>query len=277
MMSWDDWFNEFSTYCNKFFEEYFTFWNNFFDNMMGVKKKQPTPEEMPPLETYQDEALKHIFSSWGKKINTLCALDVGMGKTRVACEALSRLFELNAPIRLQGYALVCCPTTGIRDTIWIKTLKDLHLETLILEGEEFRELKMERGKRLFIPDLTVCLITYANIIDNIDYFINTPPNFIIFDEYHILTNNALRSDQQYREAIMKLPIRLRLGLTATPFVNDEMESVLAYGLLNNPGMVREFRSASTVKRNSLVELVREKQKLFLFYKGGLFNPNPFSE
>jgi len=213
------------TSFNDWGKDYLKMWNNFFEKMMGSKKVEPT-SRIPPLEPYQVEAINHIFTNWDQDINTLCALDVGMGKTRVACEILATLFEINAKKRLQGYALVCCSTTGTRDTIWINTLKELGLRVLILDGREFEEVKMKRTGELFIPDLTVCLITYANLNISIPYFIKTSPNLIVFDEYHTLTNNSLKNDKKCREEIMKLPMRLRLGLTATPFVNNEMESVL---------------------------------------------------
>jgi superfamily II DNA or RNA helicase len=134
---------------------------------------KPEPE-MPPLDKNQQDAVNFIISNWKKGTNTLCALDVGMGKTRIACEILSRLFRYDADIRLQGYALVCCPTTDIMETIWIETLKAYGLKNMILGGDELEIVKVEDD--LTIPPLTVCLITYANIIrnDKIDCFISSP-------------------------------------------------------------------------------------------------------
>jgi superfamily II DNA or RNA helicase len=236
-----------------------------------------TESKLPPLLDYQTEAIDFIYSNWSNKINTLCALDVGMGKTRVACEIISRLFGREAPNRLQGYALVCCSTSGVRDTIWKETLENYNQKISILEGEQFSRIKLTIKKLLTIPPFTTCLITYANLCknDNITYFKNTPPNLIIFDEYHTLTNNSLRKDQQYRNAIMELPVRLRMGLTATPFVNNEMESVIAFGILNDTKIIETFLNGDLGQRQSLVQ--RVKAKNFLFYKDNPYNQTPVSE
>lgn len=200
-----------------------------------------------------------------------------MGKTRVACEIISRLFERKAATRLQGYALVCCSTSGVRDTIWKDTLESYHQKTMILEGEQFSRIKLPTKQVLTIPPFTTCLITYANLCkyENIIYFQNTPPNLIVFDEYHTLTNNALRKNQHYRNAVMELPVRLRMGLTATPFVNNEMESVIAYGLLNDTEIIESFWEGDSIKREILVDEV--KKKIFLFHKDNPYNLTPVSE
>jgi len=232
-------------------------------------------KDLPPLEPYQREAINFILSHFNiskdENINTLCALDVGMGKTRVACEILARLFNINAGISVQGYALVCCPTIGIMESIWADTLDAYGLKKIILEGEELKIIKMERKKIFTIPPLTICLITYANLIngDNINYFINNPPNILIFDEYHTLTNNSLNMNKKCRDTVLKLPIRLRIGLTATPFVNNEMEAVPAFGILNNKDLIEKFRLANNNERKSLVQEVKNKN--FLFYRENLLN------
>jgi superfamily II DNA or RNA helicase len=222
--------------------------------------------ELPPLESYQIEAVEFILSNIGKNINTLCALDVGMGKTRVACEILSRLFYIKSKIRLQGYALVCCPTIGVIDSIWADTLTLYGLKIKILEGDELKIIKMEKSQRLTIAPFTVCLITYANIIngDNIDYLINYPPSIIIFDEFHTLTNSSLDKNKKYRNTILKLPTKFKIGLTATPFVNNDMEAVQAFGILNDIDLIKIFQLANNTDKELLVREV--KYKKFLFYK-----------
>ena len=245
--------------------------------MWTQPEHQQQESKLPPLEDYQKEAIDFISFNWRKNINTLCTLGVGMGKTRIACEIIARLFECNAPLRLQGYALVCCPTTGLRDTIWKETLERYKQRIMILEGEQFDRIKLKTKKTLSIPPLTTCLITYANLCreDNIDYFYNNSPNLIVFDEYHTLTNNSQKKEQQYRNTVMKLPLRLRIGLTATPFVNSEMESVIAYGLLNDTKIIEEFWSTDTEGRRLLLQMVKEKR--FLFYKNNPYTLTPASE
>ena len=102
---------------------------------MCTSNSQEQPKsDIPPLEIYQQEAIDFIYANWNKKTNTLCALDVGMGKTRVACEILSQLFNPRAEKRLQSYALVCCPSMGLIETIWADILKAFGIKMMILEG-----------------------------------------------------------------------------------------------------------------------------------------------
>jgi superfamily II DNA or RNA helicase len=235
---------------------------------MKETKQERLKKDLPPLESYQTKAIDFILSNWNTGINSLCALDVGMGKTRIACEIISRLFDVKAKIRLSGYVLICCSTSGVRDTIWADTLSDYNIRIITCESEQFRRKKIESKQKLSIPPMTACLITYANLYKegNIEYFINTPPNLIVFDEYHTLTNNFSKKNQSYRNSVLKLPCRLRLGLTATPFINDEMESIIAYGILNERELVEKFYDSEKEEKEEIQEYVKEKKQSFLFYE-----------
>jgi superfamily II DNA or RNA helicase len=92
------------------------------ENSTKSEQKKLKPE-LPPLETYQQEAVDFIISNWKNMINSLCALDVGMGKTRVACEIIFRLSNSQEQAHLLGYTLVCCSATDVRDSIWAETLR----------------------------------------------------------------------------------------------------------------------------------------------------------
>jgi SNF2 family DNA or RNA helicase len=230
-----------------------------------------------PLEYYQIEAINFILANWERKINSLCALDVGMGKTRVACWLIYDLFRKDSPIKLQGYALICCSTEGTRDSIWKDTLTKYGIKIMTLEGEEFQRIKMERKKVLTIPPMTACLITYANLYRNIEYFQNSPPKLIVFDEYHILTDNYSKESHRYRQAVMRLPHCARLGLTATPFINNEMEAVVAVGLLNNTSLITQFYSSDADEKRNMVQKVKALKDNFLFYRKSQYNLTHASE
>jgi superfamily II DNA or RNA helicase len=224
-------------------------------------------QELPPLETYQKEAIKYIDSKWDETINTLCILDVGMGKTRIACEVIAKYVNRNAEKRVKGYVLICCSTTGVRDSIWIETLRKCNIENpIILEGETLKEEKLIGMEKLSLSTLNVYLITYANICrkDKVKYFLNNPPAMMVFDEFHTLTNNALKKNHKYRNAILELPYNLRFGLTATPFINDKKESAIAYGLLNDSKLVRDFYQGD--KQKEIILLRKAKQTDFHFYR-----------
>jgi superfamily II DNA or RNA helicase len=240
--------------------------------------------ELPPLTEIQKEAIRFIYNSWDveEAQNSLCVVGVGLGKTRIACEIMNSLINSN-DIRLEGYTLVCCLTTSTRDTIWYDTLSQYGIKTIVLSGSGFENVKMPIKKCLTIPPKTVCLITYANLIRTerdgtliIDYFKNTPPHFIVFDEFHTLSNSFTREEQQYRKAILALPFQLRLGLTATPLVNAEDEMVLAYGLLNNPKLCKIFmENKEKGTPQELIQYIKERK--FFYHKHIPYSETHYSD
>jgi superfamily II DNA or RNA helicase len=241
-------------------------------------------EKLSPLKNPQKEAIDFIWQSWfRRKQNSLCALSAGLGKTRVACEIIYRLIndkEVSNSKKLLNYTLVCCSTQRTRDTIWVDTLAEYGLKTMVLEGSAFDNIKMKNKKCLTIPPRTVCLITYANLIRSendgtpiINYFKNSAPYFIIFDEIHTLSNSSDKENQKYRNVVLELPFSFRLGLTATPLVNTEDEMVLAYGLLNNPSMCRYFMDIKMKEqKEKAIEYVRNKN--FFYFKNLPYTKTP---
>lgn len=218
-------------------------------------------DELPPLTEDQKEAIDFVFSNWKRnpdRLNSLCALDIGMGKTRLACEIINILQCRDNDAYLTGYTLVCCPTIELINTIWTETLSLYNKKPLVLRDEELGIRKLPTKKALTIPNGSVCLITYSNLCnsENIEYIKNTPPSLIVFDEFHTLTNNTQNREKEYRNAICKLPFQQRIGLTATPLVNDEMESVIAYGLLNDPPCIERFYGNPENERKELKSKIK---------------------
>lgn len=199
--------------------------------------------KLPPLRSQQNDAINFIQNNFDRNINTLCAMGVGTGKTRVACEVIRRHIE-----ETDGYVLVCCPNVALIYTPWIETLEKMNLKTRHLSDVEFRN-NIFGLKKVFnaIPKY-IYLITYKMLIsesyeiENHVFFKNNPPSMIVFDEMHYLSNNPIKKDydadayddiKQSRIAALCINAKKKLGLTATPIVNRHEELMSAYEILND--------------------------------------------
>jgi superfamily II DNA or RNA helicase len=244
--------------------------------------EQKTIAKLPPLTNVQKEAVDFIMKNWFRGKNSLCAMGIGLGKTRVACEIIS-YFLKSENLKLTNYILVCCANATTRDTIWVDTFAQYDIKTIVLSGNEFVRAKLKKRIYLDIHPKTVGLITYANLIRTeqdgtpiINYFQNTPPSFIVFDEMHTISNSFDRTEQHYRNAILKLPLYFRLGLTATPLVNDEKEMLLSFGILNFPKICETFgESNAPQKIQEITRLARESN--FFYFKHLPYKRTPCSD
>lgn len=187
---------------------------------------------VPELLDIQKEALEFIERNFKRGVNTLCATGVGSGKTRIACEVIKRHLT-----EQKGYILVCCPSVTLIYSPWEETLSSLGMKTRILSDKEFHS-NIRRGSHCFNPiNRMTYLITYKMLISNTKqsfntiFFKNKPPSLIVFDEMHFLSNNA-NTDKVSREHIAGIPAQRKLGLTATPMVNETAELACAAGILN---------------------------------------------
>lgn len=199
--------------------------------------------ELPPLKGYQRKAIATIEKNFTNGINTLCAMGVGTGKTRVACEIIKKHVHAN-----DGYVLIICPNVALIHKPWSETLYKLGVKSRFLSDTEF-EKNLFPYKKSFnhIPKQTY-LITYKMLIsesygvENSVYFKNNPPSLIVFDEMHYLSNNPIGNNdedankyQDYKKsrlAVLSIAAKEKIGLTATPIVNRNEELKSACEILN---------------------------------------------
>ena len=202
-------------------------------------------QKLPHLKNYQKEAVEFIEKNFLNDINSLCAMGVGTGKTRVACEVIKNHIKSS-----DGYVLVCCPNVTLIQAPWAETLNNMGIKPRYLSDIEFEKNILERKKKFNHIPKKVYLITYKLLIsesygiENSVYFKNNPPSMIIFDEMHYLSNNPARKQvdssdadeaedkKKSRIAVSSIRAERRLGLTATPIVNRSDELKSAYELLN---------------------------------------------
>ena len=216
-------------------------------------------QELLPL---QKEAVDFIERNFKRGVNSLCATGVGSGKTRIACEVIRKHLA-----EQKGYALVCCPTSTLIHSAWEKTLESLSMKGRILADKEF-PMNIRRSEGCFNPIQGMTyLITYKMLVSNTGryvnatFFKNKPPSLIVFDEMHCLSNNTV-AEKLSRTHIAGIHAQRKLGLTATPMVNETEELACAAGILNGGNtsidtgflFFRDSKYTSTECRQLIVRL-----------------------
>lgn len=193
------------------------------------------------LDYLQDKIKETILDNFSKDINSLCLLDTGLGKTRIACEVLKSLFsEIE---KNKSYALIFYKQKETVETSWAKELNRFGIKYEILTGKNFKHLILSTCKNKFYPfGAKVYLLSYVFFtsvyhpmtetknkekILKADCFSKNPPCLVIFDEIHQVTNSVDNKNKSIRNEIKKLNVKYKIGLTATAAINktEEIESI----------------------------------------------------
>lgn len=216
--------------------------HNFFFN----NNKDSHQKESITLKIHQDYALKMVEENYKIGLNSLCNYSVGTGKTYIACKILETFIKnVSNP---KHYALVFCPTNEIRDDTWATHFSRLNLQHKVLDKDNiFPQMHRENTEFTPIPNCKIYIITYtlfskkdsSTDIPYSEFFINNPPEVIIFDEIHRLSNNALKEsdgklaiNKTQTNPILKLKAEFKLGLTGTEIVNKKNEILALFKILN---------------------------------------------
>ena len=223
----------------------------------------------------QKKAEDAILNNFLNDINSLCLLDTGLGKTRIACEVLNALlFEIK---KNNSYALIFYNQKDGLDSSWEKELKQLNLEYEVLSGKNFNDFILTSEEDKFFPHKEkIFLLSYELLISyytpmkktseakirKADCFAKNPPYFAVFDEFHRITNGYNNEYKLTRNTINSLPIKYKLGLTATGTVNNTEEIAIAKMVLNGDSKTSEEK----ISNNDFIfkDLDNIKEKLLEF-------------
>lgn len=193
--------------------------------------------EQPQLLPFQQEAVQNLLKLIDEHINPYYVANVGSGKTRVACQIIKALHQQNP----QMYILILCSIKNNMIDDWKKTLNMMGIDAIVCTDGIFNKFKLEMsGYDNDIRSGTVLIMSYKLFsyfdchlqIQNVQYLIKHHPGFIIFDEFHHVSNSYDNTDKRIRNAIQCLPDCIRLGLSATPIANDQQELDIAFSVLN---------------------------------------------
>ena len=204
--------------------------------------------EIFDLSEEQELALKHIISSFHKKINPICALGMGMGKTRVACEIIKKFSEFlkNEKVKI----LIIIKASNYSDPWESELIKDQSLPNIIFLHSKERFNYISNGK-YFFHDSNIILTSYETLrldILNGYYELSEYFDLVIYDELHTIVNSKRLSKRII--AISSLKARYKLALTGTPFQNFYGEIGLINIFLNDLTSFTELvRLSARIKKD----------------------------
>jgi superfamily II DNA or RNA helicase len=154
------------------------------------------------LSAIQIETLEHIYSSYEKKINPICSLDAGLGKTWVGCEVIGK----NIKEKKNAYRILIVHKASNYKDPWIEALRLYDFITepigsgykqntkagyIYIHGKERIDMNL-RGGKYYLPGPIILLTSFETLCLDIEhnYFdLAEAFNLIIFDEIHKIINH----------------------------------------------------------------------------------------
>jgi len=227
------------------------------------------------IQYLQDEAFSHILSSFNKLINPICALSMGLGKTRVACNIINYIIN-----NIVNYRVLIVIKASHYENPWIDELfesgciiakednngnkKNLQFENCIyLHGEERHKYSSEKSSLFHLPSKNIFISSYDTIridieegrYDNSLFF-----DLVVFDELQLIMNTKKQTKKLL--ALNKLNSSKRIALSGTPIQNTSKELGLMYIFLNNEILLSDYFSLK--KNRSMmkqIEIEKEKERI----------------
>jgi superfamily II DNA or RNA helicase len=245
---------------------------------------------MDDINAIQEEAIRRIHRAFMIFLNPICALDMGLGKTRIACTIIKEMIDKNEYYRI----LVVIKASNYKNP-WIKEL----LETNIISYSEnknparkeniFRNCIYLHGKERFsylnkinnkyqFPTGNIILAPYDTLRIDIEsdlYNLNdlsSRYDLIVFDELQLIMNAKYRTRNFL--ALSQLRARKMIALSGTPIQNNIEELGLMYLFLNDHtkllgllswqdrlNSVYKSNDPEEIKKERIKEIMEEKEKI----------------
>jgi transposase-like protein/superfamily II DNA or RNA helicase len=190
------------------------------------------------LSDTQARAADHIRTSlFQGRINPICALDMGLGKTRVACEIISDIIKENHNFKI----MIIHKASNYRDP-WHNELAkcgiiDKNYDSIYLHGKERNEHLFSSDNKYHFNRGVIIQTTYDTAAIDINeerYDKSLIFDLLIFDEIHTIANHK-RLTRKIK-ALASLKAKYKLALTGTPIQNNNNELGLIYLFLNKPNL-----------------------------------------
>lgn len=224
----------------------------------------------PLLEKLHEASRTFIFDSFNKKITPIIALDMGTGKTRLACTAIKRFIEENK-IRKDNennYILVIVPARLIKD--WQNELAYNNITTSIKMIGNGRKKYFVDGK-ICSADMQVFITSYGMAANDYSLYMNKLPVLIVYDEIQNINPQKVL-DKCLVLAEMNKNIPNKIGLSGTPMQNDTTEFFINYCFFHDFKMLEKsvtqglIKSQSWDKENDFIKVKSElKNKRYYFF------------
>jgi hypothetical protein len=187
------------------------------------------------LSDVQKAAIVHIMYSFAH-VNPICALDMGEGKTRVACEIIKEFRMMNKKI------LIIHKAANIDR--WIEELSYYGFDPPLYIHGKNRHKYLYRDKYHFSQN-NLLLTSYETAridIDNGFYDTSISFDLIIFDELYLIIN--FKKPTKKYSSLSLLQGKHKLALTGTPVQNSQNDLGLLFLFLNRDDLLSKFNSVS---------------------------------
>ncbi|MDR2008902.1 MAG: DEAD/DEAH box helicase [Bacteroidales bacterium] len=186
------------------------------------------------LSEVQCKAIGHIEYSFEHNINPICSLDMGSGKTRVACKIIASFHQKN-----RRYCVLIITKSSLFRKTWIKELEECKIENIssciiCLHGKE-REKYLGKDAKYSFSDNKIILTSYDTLVKDIEnnrYNMEYIIDLMVIDEIQLFMNSNRLTKRC--KIISKLPAVKKLALSGTPIQNTSLELGLTYLFLNEP-------------------------------------------
>lgn len=224
----------------------------------------------PELSDLQKDARDFIFNSW-KKVSPIIALDMGTGKTRVACATIRRFIKENKDET--GYILVVIPA-GLKSD-WQEELEKNNILNSVYLVNNDRKNYFKNNKIQATP-LQVFVTSYDIAAYDYEMYKNNPPCMIIYDELQLI-NTANILDKCLVLSKLNMTAKYKFALSGTPMQNDTKEFFVNYCFLHDNELLIKAHNENSIKtlswENEPLKKVKEELKAKRFYFFGREDTN----
>lgn len=203
--------------------------------------------EEPLMSSLQKNAQDYIFRSWKEGINPIIALDMGCGKTRVACTTIKRYINENKDEN--GYILVVIPA-GLKEDWRTELDKNNNLKNCVYLFDTNREKYFDsKTKQVRYVPLQVFVTSYDIAALDSEKYKTNPPVMIIYDELQLInTGNIL--EKCFVLAELNESVKYKFALSGTPMQNETTEFFVNYCFFHDSKLLTNAYKSNLIKQSS---------------------------
>jgi superfamily II DNA or RNA helicase len=211
------------------------------------------------IQNIQDEVVSHILNSFERDINPICALGMGLGKTRVACKIINNIMQIN------NYMILIIIKASNFENPWIDELIETKCITvqpnniginnrrqftncIYMHDKERHKYSKDTSSVFHLPLNNIYLSSYDTFRIDLDegrYDNSLQFDLVIFDELQLIMNIKKRKKKLL--ALSKINGNKKIALSGTPIQNDPDELGLMYIFLNNKAQLLYYFRWGTIR------------------------------
>jgi len=201
--------------------------------------------EEPLMSSLQKDAQDFIFDAWKRGINPIIALDMGCGKTRVACTTIKRFQKENKEEK--GYILVVIPA-GLKADWKDELEKNNNLKNCAYLFDNSRSKYFNNNSIQYVPQ-QVFVTSYDIAAIDYEKYISKPPVMIIYDELQSINTSKIL-EKCLVLAGLNEKVKYKFALSGTPMQNDTTEFFVNYCFFHDSDFLKKAYKSKLIKQDS---------------------------